>query len=50
MKKLTGGAHQASDDLTVANEACSWHASFSRTTVHSGMQCQTCSLLVGCEW
>ena len=27
MKRLTEGAHQTSDDLTVANTAYSWHAS-----------------------
>ena len=28
MKGLTEGAHQTSDDLTTANAAYSWHASF----------------------
>ena len=33
MQRLTEGAHQTSDNLTVADIAYSWHDSFSWTTV-----------------
>ena len=36
MKKLTEGAFQINDNLTVVNVAYSWHASFLRMTVHNG--------------
>ena len=47
MKRLTEGAHQTSNDLTVASAAYSQHISFCRTTVHSNMKCQKYSLLAG---
>ena len=37
MKRLTKGAHQTSDNLTVANAAYSWYALFWRTTIHNGL-------------
>ena len=47
MKRLTE-AHLRSDDLTVVNAACSWYASFWRTTVPSDMYYQTYSLVARC--
>ena len=37
MKRLTERAHQIRGDLTVADAAYFWHASFWRITVHSGL-------------
>ena len=48
IKRLTEGTHKISDDLTVANAVDSWHALFSRATIHSSMECQTGSLFAEC--